>query len=156
MKKIVLASLLVLICFAINAQVEQVYKSVILQVETENGIKEYVGANFGQSIASGYPDSLGVVNREVSITLSLESVESEFMKWVADPGMEKNGKILLKDKKTGKVLSEMSFKKATINSFYSSYSDGASYYSYEQNNSISIGISVKEYTVDGIKIKMGN
>ena len=156
MKKIVLASLLVLVCFAVDAQVEQVYKPVILQIETGNGIKEYVGANFGQSITSGYPDSSGVVNREVSINLSLETVDGEFMKWVADSGMEKDGKILLKDKKTGKAVGEMSFKGATINSFYSSYSDVSSYYSYEQNNSITIGISVKEYIIDGIKIKTGN
>ena len=152
MKKCVLASLLFLICFAVNAQIEQVYKPVILQLEDGNNVKEYVVGNFTHAVSLGYMDSTEVKNRVVGFSITMDSIDSFITNWIADPYMEKNGKILIKNKKTGETVSEFTFKGATINSF-SEHFYNSSYSSYEQSNNVSMDFAIKKYFINGVEIK---
>jgi len=148
MKKIAVAFIFALSCITINAQIDQIFKPIILQLEEGNGIKEYVTTNYHHSI-SQYDDSV----RSVSISLTLDSFLDDYLvKWIADPEMEKNGKILIKNRKTGAIISEYSFKGAKIYSFAESHYT-SSYSTYEQENNVNLVLTLKEYIINGTELK---
>ena len=148
MKKIAVTFIFALSCITINAQIDQIFKPIILQLEESNGIKEYVVNNYSHSMAL-YDDSV----RSVSISLTLDSFLDDYLvKWIADPQMEKKGKVLIKNRKTGVIISEYSFKGAKISSFSESHYN-SSYSTYEQESNINLVLSFKEYTINGTELK---
>ena len=52
MKKIAVTFIFALSCITINAQIDQIFKPIILQLEEGNGIKEYVVNNYSHSNSS--------------------------------------------------------------------------------------------------------
>ena len=147
MKKITVAILFALACITANAQIEH-YKPIIMQLEDGNGVKEYILNNYNHSMMQQYSDSV----RSVSVSMTLESsLDDVLVKWIADNKIEKNGKIIIKNKKTGEITNEYVFKGAKVSSFSDSHSNYSGYSDDQQ--SLSLYLLIKEYEINGVKIE---
>ena len=149
MKKIVIVFLFALFCITINAQIEQLYKPIIMQLEDGKDVKEYVVSNYYHSMVQ-YDDTV----RSISVTMTLESLIDDFLvKWIADFKMEKNGKIMIKNRKTGEIIGEYLFRGAKISSFSENHYGSSYPNSYEQENNLTLVLLLKEYVINGIELK---
>ena len=153
MKFFLFLSLLFVPCFAINAQVASFYNPYIMQIEDGKNVKEYALVSYTHSITPAYSDSEEPAKMVVYIYMSasVESIDDFFIKWVSDPTVEKDGKIINRDERSGKIQREFSFKGAKISAYSESF-NFPSYSTIEQATS-SFDITVKEFSINSIPIK---
>jgi hypothetical protein len=88
----------------------------------------------------------------------MKSPDATLLKWVADPAMSKDAKIIAHNPKTGKPDKEITLKKALITSMSDSYYNYMGYGEEDDetdgsNASASISISCSQVIIDGVTMK---
>jgi len=148
MKRTLLICLLIGFVFAVNAQQEQIFKPVILQLENGKDINTYVMESFSYSISQSMKDSTGVIIPQLQLSLSLQTVPDKFLlEWLTSTGSTKSGKIVYRNIKSGEVLRTFTITDAVI----LSWSESGSEYSFREsyNGNIYMEVKCKGFAIDG-------
>jgi hypothetical protein len=157
MKRFVFA--LILICSAglsAQAQEEQIYKPLILQLDEGKDVSTYVMESFSYSVTRYTRDTTsGAYPSVLSIHLSIYSnPDKRLAEWLTVPDKTQSGKILIRDSGTGTAYRKFEFKDASI----ISWSESVTEYGLKDNNRTVVYIEIKchefsmeEYPLKGIR-----
>jgi hypothetical protein len=154
MKRFVFA--LIFICsisLSGQAQEEQIYKPLILQLDEGKDVSTYVMESYSYSVTRYTRDTTsGTYPPVLSIHLSIYSTpDKQLIEWLTVPDKTQSGKILIRDLKTGIAYRKFEFKDASLLSWNESVSE----YSLRDNNKAMIYIDIKchEFSIEEYPLK---
>lgn len=153
MKKILFIIVLILGSLSVQAQEEQIYKPLILQLDEGKEVATYVMESYSYAITKYTQDTIsGIYTPILSLNFSiLSNPDKLIMEWLTVSGKTQSGKILIRDSKTGVVSRKFEFKDALI----LSWSESVSEYSLRDYNKTQIYIEIKcrEFSMDDYPLK---
>ncbi|GEM_PF-5278500 len=154
MKQLVIIISLILCLFAkINAQEEQIYKPLILQVEEKKETITYVMDSYSYSISKYYKDSIsGKPYPMLQLNLSIQtSPDKTLVDWLTTPDATKNIKILCRHTKSGETYRSFTLNAASIMSWNESFTE---YYMKDNEKAtLYLEITCKEFSIDNFPLK---